>query len=36
MGVEAAFASVYNPQSIGAVEKTNALIFLAIKKILED
>jgi hypothetical protein len=36
MGVEAAFASVYHPQSNGAVEKANTLIFLAIKKILED
>jgi hypothetical protein len=36
MGVEAAFASVYHPQSNRAVEKVNALIFTAIKKILED
>jgi hypothetical protein len=36
MGVEATFASFYHPQSNGTVEKTNALIFLAIKKILED
>jgi IS30 family transposase len=36
MGVEAAFASVYNPQSNGAVEKANALIFTTIKKILHD
>jgi hypothetical protein len=36
MGVEAAFASVYHPQSNGAVEKVNALIFTAIKKILEN
>jgi hypothetical protein len=35
MGVEAAFASVYHPQSNGAVEKKNALIFIAITKILE-
>jgi IS30 family transposase len=34
MGVEAAFASVYHPQSNGAAEKANALIFTAIKKIL--
>jgi hypothetical protein len=31
MGVEAAFASVYHPQS-----NDNTLIFSAIKKILED
>jgi hypothetical protein len=36
MGVEAAFTSVYHPQSNGAVEKVNALIFTAIKKILEN
>jgi hypothetical protein len=36
MGVEAAFVSVYHPQSNGAMEKANALIFIAIKKILED
>jgi transposase InsO family protein len=36
MGIEAAFTSVYHPQSNGAVEKTNTLIFTAIKKILED
>jgi IS30 family transposase len=36
MGVKVAFTSVYHPQSNGAVEKANALIFLAIKKILED
>jgi hypothetical protein len=36
MGVEAAFASVYHPQSNGAVEKANKLIFTAIKKILEN
>jgi transposase InsO family protein len=35
-GVEAAFTSVYHPQSNGAVEKANALIFTAIKKILEN
>jgi hypothetical protein len=34
--VKAAFASVYHPQSNGTVEKANTLIFLAIKKILED
>jgi hypothetical protein len=36
LGVEVAFASVYHPQSNGAVEKANALIFSVIKKILED
>jgi hypothetical protein len=36
MGVEAAFASVYHPQSNEAVEKANALIFTVIKKILEN
>jgi hypothetical protein len=36
MGVEASFMSVYHPQSIRAVEKANALIFTAIKKILEN
>jgi hypothetical protein len=36
MGVEAALASVYHPQSNGVVEKANALIFTAIKKILEN
>jgi IS30 family transposase len=36
MGVKAAFASVYHPQSHGAVEKVNALILTAIKKILEN
>jgi hypothetical protein len=35
-GVRAAFASVYHPQSNEAVEKVNALIFTAIKKILEN
>jgi hypothetical protein len=34
--VEVAFASVYHPQSNGAMEKANTLIFSAIKKILED
>jgi hypothetical protein len=36
MGVEVAFASVYHPQSNGAMEKANTLIFIAIKEILED
>jgi hypothetical protein len=36
MGVKAAFASVYHPQPNGVVEKANALIFTAIKKILEN
>jgi hypothetical protein len=36
MGVKAAFASVYHPQSNGVVEKANTLIFIAIKKILES
>jgi hypothetical protein len=36
MGVEAAFLSIYHPQSNGAVEKANALIFTSIKKILES
>jgi hypothetical protein len=36
MGVEAAFVSVYHPQSNEVVEKVNALIFTTIKKILED
>jgi hypothetical protein len=36
MGVKAAFTSVYQSQSNGAVEKANALIFTAIKKILEN
>jgi hypothetical protein len=36
MGVREAFASVYHPQSNDAVEKANAMIFSAIKKILED
>jgi hypothetical protein len=31
MGVEAAFTLVYHPQSNGAVEKANTLIFTAIK-----
>jgi hypothetical protein len=36
MGIEVAFASVYQPRSNGAVERTNALIFTTIKKCLED
>jgi hypothetical protein len=36
MEVEASFAPVYQPQSNGAVEKANTLVFTAIKKILED
>jgi hypothetical protein len=36
MGVEEAFVFVYHPQSNGAVEKANTLIFIAIKNILED
>jgi hypothetical protein len=36
MAVETAFSLVYHPQSNGAVEKANTLIFSAIKKILED
>jgi hypothetical protein len=36
MGVEAPFVSVYHPYSNGAVKKANALIFTAIKKILEN
>jgi hypothetical protein len=36
MGIKAAFASVYHPQSNGVMERANALIFSAIKKILED
>jgi hypothetical protein len=35
-GIEAAFTSMYHPQLNGAVEKANALIFTAIKKILDD
>jgi IS30 family transposase len=33
--MKVAFASVYHPQSNGAVERANSLIFEAIKKILE-
>jgi uncharacterized membrane-anchored protein len=36
MGVEAPFVSVYHPQSNGVVEKANAMIFITIKKILEN
>jgi hypothetical protein len=36
MGVKAAFASLYHPQSNGVVGKANTLIFTAIKKILEN
>jgi transposase InsO family protein len=36
MGVKAAFTLVYHPQSNGAVEKANALLFTTIKKILES
>jgi IS30 family transposase len=32
MGVKAAFALVYHPQSNGTIEKANALIFTAIKR----
>jgi hypothetical protein len=35
IGTKVAFASVYHPQSNGAVERANSLIFEAIKKILE-
>jgi hypothetical protein len=33
--MKATLASIYHPQSNGAVERANALIFEAIKKILE-
>jgi hypothetical protein len=36
MGVEAAFTSVYHPQSNVIVEKANAPIFSAVNKILEE
>jgi hypothetical protein len=36
MELEAAFASVYHPQFNRAVEKANALIFIAIRKILQN
>jgi hypothetical protein len=35
VGMKVSFASVYHPQSNGAVEQANALIFEAIKKILK-
>jgi hypothetical protein len=35
IGTKVAFASVYHPQSNGAVERANSLIFKAMKKILE-
>jgi hypothetical protein len=35
IGMKVAFVSVYHPQSNGAVERANTLIFEAIKKILE-
>jgi hypothetical protein len=35
IGTKVAFASVYHPQSNGAVERANSLISEAIKKILE-
>jgi hypothetical protein len=35
IGTKVAFASVYHPQSNGAAEKANCLIFQAMKKILE-
>jgi IS30 family transposase len=35
IGMKVAFTSVYHPQSNGAVERANSLIFEAIKKILE-
>jgi hypothetical protein len=35
VGTEVSFAYVYHPQSNGAVEQANALIFEVIKKILE-
>jgi hypothetical protein len=35
IGMKVAFASVYHPQSNGAVEKANSLIFQSMKKILE-
>jgi hypothetical protein len=36
MGTHAKFSSVYHPQSNGAVETTNGLIFSRIKKCLFD
>jgi hypothetical protein len=35
VGTKVSFTSVYHPQSNGAVERANVLIFEAIKKILE-
>jgi hypothetical protein len=35
LGTKVAFTSIYRPQSNGAVERANTLIFEAIKKILE-
>jgi hypothetical protein len=35
MGVKAAFASIYHPQSNDTLEKADTLIFSVIKKILE-
>jgi hypothetical protein len=35
VGMKVTFTSVYHPQSNGAIERANALIFEAIKKILE-
>jgi hypothetical protein len=35
VGTKVSFTSVYHPQSNGAVERANALVFEAIKKILE-
>jgi hypothetical protein len=35
VGTKVAFTSVYHPQSNGVVERANALIFKAIKKIIE-
>jgi hypothetical protein len=36
MVVKPAFASVYHPQSNRVVKKVNTLIFIAVKKILEN
>jgi hypothetical protein len=36
IGTKVAFASVYHPQSNGAVERANSLMVEAIKKILEE
>jgi hypothetical protein len=35
IGMKSTFTSVYHPQSNGLVESVNALLFEAIKKILE-